>query len=64
MRQHAVRILVDLRQATFLDAGAIGALLAAVDAADDLRVDLTVCNPNPDLAAQLATTGLSHRPAG
>jgi anti-anti-sigma factor len=59
MRRRPERVLVDLRGATFLDPGAVGALLAAVDAADDVRIDLTVCNPSPDLAAQLAGTGLT-----
>jgi anti-anti-sigma factor len=60
MRQRPPRVLIDLRNTTFLDPTAIGALLAAADAADDLRVDLSVCNPNPALAMQLASTGLSH----
>jgi anti-anti-sigma factor len=60
MRKRPACVLVDLRDATFLDPTAVGALLAAADAADDLRVNLAVCNPNPDLAAQLANTGLGH----
>jgi anti-anti-sigma factor len=58
MRQRPSQVLVDLRDARFLDAVAIGVLLAAVDTADDLRVVLSVCNPSPDLAAQLNTCGL------
>jgi anti-anti-sigma factor len=63
LRQRPARVLVDLRDTTFLDPTAIGALIAAAQTADDLRVDLSVCNPNPALAAQLASTGLPYRAA-
>jgi anti-sigma B factor antagonist len=60
IRQRPSVVRVDLRDTTYLDPTAIGALLAAAEAADDLRVDLAVCNPSPALAQQLDTTGLSH----
>jgi anti-anti-sigma factor len=61
LRHRPARVIIDLRDATFLDPTAVGVLLAAADTADDLRVALSVCNPNPDLADQLLQSGLSRQ---
>jgi anti-anti-sigma factor len=61
MHHRPARVVIDLRDATFLDPTAVGVLLAAADTADDLRVALSVCNPSPNLAEQLLSSGLPRQ---
>jgi anti-anti-sigma regulatory factor len=53
------RIVVDLAQATGLDPTAVGALIAAHDAAPDVQVAFDLRRPSPGLAAELAGHGLT-----
>lgn len=56
-------IVVDFARATSLDPTAVGALIAAHDAAPDMRLTLTLRNPNGGIAAELADHGLLAAPA-
>jgi anti-anti-sigma factor len=59
MRRRPRRIVVDLSHADSLDPGAVGALIAANDAANDLRLTLALHGPSDDIAAELTAHGLT-----
>jgi anti-anti-sigma regulatory factor len=64
MRRPPRRIVVDLRQATGLDPAAVGALLAAHEAAADVHATLTLRNASVGITAELADQGLPPAPPG
>jgi anti-anti-sigma regulatory factor len=59
MHRRPRRIVVDLAQTTGLDPTAVGALIAAHDAAPDVQVSFDLRRPRPGLAAELAGHGLT-----
>ncbi|GAA5190471.1 hypothetical protein GCM10023322_45670 [Rugosimonospora acidiphila] len=63
MRQRRRRIVVDFARATSLDPTAVGALIAAHEAAPDMHLTLTLRNPSVGIAAELADHGLLSHPA-
>jgi anti-anti-sigma factor len=62
MHQRRRHIVVDFARVTSLDATAVGALIAAHDSAPDMRLTLTLRNPNVGIAAELAEHGLPTSP--
>jgi anti-anti-sigma factor len=63
MRRRPRQLVVDLTRATTVDPLAIGTLVAAHDAAPDMRVAFAVRRPNPSVAAQLVRAGLGPLPS-
>jgi anti-anti-sigma factor len=60
MHQRPRQLVVDLARATALDPMAVGTLIAARDAAPDMRVNFALRHPNHGVAAQLAGAGLAQ----
>jgi anti-anti-sigma regulatory factor len=52
------RLIVDLRGASALDELALGALIGALDAADDMHVSLALRGAGAQVTAQLTDAGL------
>ncbi len=63
MRRRPRHLVVDLARATTVDPLAIGTLVAARDAAPQMRVAFAVRRPNPSVAAQLVRAGLGPLPS-
>ena len=53
------RLIVDLTRASALDELALGALIGALDAADDMHVSLALRGAGAEVIAQLTDAGLS-----
>jgi anti-sigma B factor antagonist len=58
IRRRPVRVAVDLMNVTFIDSTAIGALVAAADAARLVGVEFGLRNPTPWIIRQLRLAGV------